>query len=154
MATKLILSDTEANKYVKYLVGMSAKIEGSSMVFLGLGNMESGVFTEIPIDTAETEEEKTTNYARALVHTGDAYPDVLMVDTENTRRVYNHEQIVFNKVLATQYTANAIAFYRQETDGAPYAYGLLDTELTAAVGSLPMFEREQLQLLIPDGTEG
>lgn len=143
MATKLILSATEATNYVKYLSGISEKMTGSTTVFLGLGNLENGVFTEITPDA-------DNNYARTMVHSANAYPDVL---TASGRKVYNHEQIVFNKVLTTQYTANAIAFYRQETGGTPYAYGLLDTALTAAVGSLPMFEREQLQIIVPDGTE-
>lgn len=143
MATKLILSASEAASYVKYLVGMNAGLTGSNTVFLGLGNIENGAFTEIVPDAGN-------NYARTMVHSANAYPDVL---TASGRKVYNHEQIVFNKVLTTQYTANAIAFYRQETGGSPYAYGLLDTALTATVGSLPMFEREQLQIIIPDGTE-
>lgn len=143
MATKLILSATEANSYVKYLTGISGSITGGTTVFLGLGNLENGVFTEIVPDAAN-------NYARCLIKSGSAYPDVLTV---NGRKVYNHEQIVFNKVLTAAYSANAIAFYRQETGGSPYAFGALDENLEALVGSLPMFEREQLQILIPDGTE-
>ena len=141
--TKLILSATEANNYVKYLTGFTDAMNGSNTVFIGLGNLSAGVFTEIIPDA-------DNNYARTMVHSADAWPDVLTVDG---RKAYNHEQIVFNKVLATQYTANAIGLFRQETGGTPYAYGLLDEELTAAVGSLPMFERERLQILIPDGTE-
>ena len=143
MATKLILSATEANSYVRYLTGLSSSMTGSSTVYLALGNLEGGTFQEI----APNED---NNYARCMIKSIAAYPDVL---TSSGRKVYNHEQIVFNKVLKTQYTANAIAFYRQETGGSPYAFGLLDEELTAAVGSLPMFEREKLQIEIPDGTE-
>lgn len=141
--TKLILSTTEAANYAKYLMGFSDRMTGSNTVYLGLGNISGANFTEI------TPNDKN-NYARIMVKSSAAYPDVLTADG---RTVKNHEQIVGNKVLSEAYTANAIAFYRQETGGSPYAYGLLGTPLNATVGSLPMFEREQLQLTIPDGTE-
>lgn len=141
--TKLILSDTEAAAYVKYLTGFS-NMSTVSQVFIGLGNMANGVFTEIT-PTADN------NYARVLVkQTSGSYPDLL---TQSGRTVVNKEQIVFNKVLKTAYTANAIGLYRSASGGTPYAYGALDPALTASVGSLPMFERQQLQLVIPDGTE-
>jgi hypothetical protein len=143
MATKLILSANEANNYVRYLTGISKELTGSSTMFIGLGNMADGVFTEITPDAGN-------NYARTMTHSTGSYPDVLSVDG---RRVYNHEQIVFNKVLETAYTANAIGLYRLETGGSPYAFGLLEEPLNAVVGSLPLFERNQLQIIVPDGTE-
>ena len=143
MATKLILSATEANNYVKYLTGFSSSLSGGSSVFLALGTSNGTTFTEITPNAAN-------NYARCMIKSGSSYPDVLTV---SGRKVYNHEQIVFNKVLSEAYTAPAIALYRQETGGTPYAFGLLDEPLQAVVGSLPMFERNALQILIPDGTE-
>lgn len=165
--TRLILSEAEAAAYVKYLMGFAGNITGGTNVYLGLGNIsiasetvnandpncdgKRAVFTEIPIDAATTEDEKTTNYARVFVKSGGSYPDVLKVDPNDSRRIYNHEQIVFNKVKTTAYTANAIGLFRAETGGEAYAFGLLESKLTAAVGSLPMFEREKLALVIPDG---
>lgn len=141
--TKLILSDTEAAAYVEYLTGFS-NMSTVSQVFIGLGNMSNGVFTEITPNA-------DNNYARVLIkQTSGSYPDLL---TQSGRTVVNKEQIVFNKVLKTAYTSNAIGLYRQASGGSPYAYGTLDPVLTASVGSLPMFERQQLQLVIPDGTE-
>ena len=157
MATKLILAPTEAEKYVKYLTGFASTMVGSQTVYLGLGNITvtggGATFTEIPIDRETDNDKKTTNYARVMVKTPNAYPNVLKVDPDNSRRIYNHEQIVFNKVLNLAYTANAIALYREEVDGAPYAFGALDNVLNASVGSLPMFEREQLELIIPNGSD-
>ena len=144
MAEKLILAATEAAAYVKYLTGFANSMSGGSQVFLGLGNVSGSTFTEITPDSAN-------NYARVLVkQTSGSYPDLL---TQSGRTVTNHEQIVFNKVLSTAYTANAIALYRAETGGTPYAWAKLTTALDATVGSLPMFERNQLELSIPDGTE-
>lgn len=143
MATKLILAPTEANNYIRYLTGFSAGMTGSNTVFIGLGTLNGTAFTEIIPNAAN-------NYARAMIKSGSIYPDVLTI---NGRKVHNHEQIVFNKVLSEAYSAPAIAFYRQETGGTPYAFGVLDETLEAVVGSLPMFERNALQITIPDGSE-
>lgn len=143
MATKLILAPTEATNYVRYLTGFTAALNGSNTVYIGLGTLSGTTFTEIAANSEN-------NYARAMIKSGSVYPDVLTV---SGRTVYNHEQIVFNKVLSQAYTAPAIAFYRQETGGIPYAFGVLDEPLEAVVGSLPMFERNALQITIPDGTE-
>lgn len=141
---KLILASTEANNYAKYLAGFASSINGGTQVFLALGTLTGTTFTEITPNA-------NNNYARVLVkRTNDTIPDLLTV---SGRTVTNHEQIVFNKVLSEAYTAPAIAFYRQETGGTPYAFGNLDTALDAVVGSLPMFERNALQFTIPDGTE-
>lgn len=174
--TKLILAKEEAETYVGYLMGFQKTLADGGVLWLGLGNIrvEEGavnpndpscdgkhaVFEEIPFDTAATEDGKTTNYARVLVRRvitakegGTVIsPNLLTVDSNNSRRVYNHEQIVFNKVKTTQYTANAIGLFRTGTNGAkPFAFGLLESKLTATVGSLPMFERGKLILCMPDG---
>lgn len=142
--SKLILAPTEANNYAKYLAGFISSMTGGSQIFLALGTLDGTTFTEITPNAAN-------NYARVLVkRTNDNVPDLLTV---SGRKVTNHEQIVFNKVLSEAYSAPAIALYRQETGGTPYAFGNLDTALTAAVGSLPMFERNALQFTVPDGTE-
>ena len=144
MAEKLILSATEAAAYAKYLMGFSSSMSGGSQVYMGLGNDSEGVFTEITPNAAN-------NYARVLVKvTNGSYPDLL---TQSGRRVYNHEQIVFNRVLTTGYTANAIGLFRQETGGSHYAHAKLTVHLEGVVGSLPMFGRNQLDLTIPDGKE-
>lgn len=144
MAEKLILSATEAANLAKYITGFVSTLTGGTQVYLGLGNVSNGVFTEITPNAAN-------NYARVLVkQTNGSYPDLL---THSGRTVANHEQIVFNKVLSERYTANAIAMYRTETGGSPYAHAKLTVSLDAVVGSLPMFERNALQLVIPDGTE-
>lgn len=144
MAEKLILSSTEAAAYAKYLTGFANSMTGGTQVYLGLGNVSNGVFTEITPNAAN-------NYARELVKVYNSnIPDKL---TQSGKTVVNHEQIVFNKVLSTAYTANAIALYRTETGGSPYAWAKLNPVLDAVVGSLPMFERNALQLVIPDGTE-
>lgn len=144
MAEKLILSPTEAAAYARYLTGFASSMSGSSKVYLGLGNVSGATFTEITPNTAN-------NYARVLVKvTGADIPDLL---TQSDRTVKNHEQIVFNKVLSAGYTANAIGLFRAETGGSAYAWAKLTTSLDAVVGSLPMFERNQLDLTIPDGTE-
>ena len=90
MATKLILSATEANNYVKYLTGFSGSMTGGTPVYIGLGTLNGPAFTEIPPNAAN-------NYARCMIKSGSSYPDVLTV---SGRKVYNHEQIVFNKVLS------------------------------------------------------
>lgn len=141
---KLILATTEATNYAKYLTGFVSSMTGGSQVWLALGTLNGTTFTEITPNAAN-------NYARVLVkRTSDTVPDLLTV---SGRTVTNHEQIVFNKVLSEAYTAPAIALYRQETGGTPYAFGKLDTALSAVVGSLPMFERNALQFTVPDGTE-
>lgn len=141
---KLILAATEANNYAKYLAGFASSMTGGTQVWLALGTLEGTTFTELTPNDAN-------NYARVLVkRTNDAIPDLLTV---SERTMYNHEQIVFNKVLSEAYTAPAIALYRQETGGTPYAFGDLDTPLTATVGSLPMFERNAIRFTVPVGTE-
>lgn len=144
MAEKLILSAAEAAAYARYLTGFASSMSGGSQIYMGLGNDSEGVFTEITPNAAN-------NYARVLVKvTNGSYPDLL---THSGRRVYNHEQIVFNKVLNERYTANAIGLFRQETGGSHYGHVKLRTPLDGVVGTLPMFERNQLDLTIPDGTE-
>lgn len=147
MATKLILTATEANNYAKYLAGFLDTMTGGKQVWAALGSNDAQAdksFVEITPNAAN-------NYARVLIKQTDvAFPDVLTVDG---RRVYNHEQIVFNKVQSAAYTAKSIALYRQETGGTPYAYGTLEAPVSCVVGSLPMFEREAFELTIPDGTE-
>lgn len=141
---KLILASTEANNYAKYLAGFASSLSGGNQVWLALGTLNGLTFTEIAPNA-------NNNYTRVLVkRASDTIPDLLTV---TGRTVTNHEQIVFNKVLSEAYTAPAIALYRQETGGTPYAFGNLDTALNATVGSLPMFERNALQFIIPDGTE-
>ena len=155
--TKLILSADEAEKYVKYITGFAKSVLGpittdpdgkqtdEFRVYLGLGNADGGFFNEIVATTAN-------NYARVLVKRtdDDEFPNLL---SHSGRIVQNHEQIVFNKVKDTAYTANAIGLYRSVSGGSPYAWAKLTSPLDAVVGSLPMFEREQLKLEIPDGTE-
>ena len=146
MSTKLILTETEANKIAKYLTGFLDSISGSQTVWMALGSNDAVAdksFVEITPNAAN-------NYARAMIKSDAAYPDVLSV---NGRTVTNHEQIVFNKVLTSAYTAKSIALFRQETGGAPYAYGTLEADVPCSVGSLPMFERNAFELTIPDGTE-
>lgn len=143
MATKLILAPTEATNYLKYLTGFTEGLQGSNTTYIGLGTLNGTVFTEISPNAGN-------NYARTMIKSKGEFPDVMTVDG---RKAYNHEQIVFNKVLTEAYTAPAIAFYRQETGGNAYAFGMLDAPLNAVVGSLPMFERNALQIIIPDGTE-
>lgn len=147
MATKLILSDTEAQNFLRYLAGYKQNLAASQQVWLALGTNDAAAdksFTEVSPTAAN-------NYARVLLKQSEvAYPDVL---TASGRKVTNHEQIVFNKVLSAAYTAKSIALYRVETGGTPYAYGTLEAPVTCAVGSLPMFERNYFELTVPDGTE-
>lgn len=147
MATKLILTATEANNFAKYLAGFSASMTGGNQVWIALGSNDAQAdksFVEITPTAAN-------NYARVLLKQGNnSYPDLLTV---SGRKVTNHEQIVFNKVLSAAYTAKSIALYRSETGGTPYAYGTLEAPVSCTVGSLPMFERNAFELSIPDGTE-
>ena len=156
MANKLILGESQAQSWAKFLAGLTDEMTGSRMVYLGLGNItvsESGAaFEEIPIDTAD-EEDKTTNYARELVMTKENYEQIIIVDPEKPREIYNPKKIVFNKVITTPYTANAVAFYRSETGGSPYMFGPLETVLQTTVGGLPMFNPEQLRFIIPNGDD-
>lgn len=156
MANKLILGESQARSWARFLAGLTGEMIGSRMVYLGLGNIEvmedGAVFTEIPIDTAD-EENKTTNYARELVMTEENYEGIIAVDPENSREIYNAKKIVFNKVISTTYTANAVAFYRSASGGSPYMFGPLTAVLQTTVGGLPMFNPEQLRFIIPNGSD-
>ena len=156
MANKLILGSSLADSLALFLAGKSASISGGNTVYLALGNItvsDSGAaFEEIPLDTAD-EESKTTNYARELVMTKENYEGIIAVDPENSREIYNPKKIVFNKVITTPYSANAVAFYRTATGGEPYMFGPLESVLQATVGGLPMFNPEQLRFSIPNGDD-
>lgn len=153
--TKLILALDEAKNYVQYLTGFTSTMTYNGDIYLGLGNITGSTFTEITPTAAN-------NYARVLVKRigDDKFPNLIKVNAQKPREVYNHEQIVFNKVLTAAYNANAIGLYRivtntsgTVTSAVLYAYGMLENPLDAVVGSVPMFEREKLKLTIPDGTE-
>lgn len=156
MANKLILGDSLAQSWAKFLAGLSNEITGSNTVYLGLGNItvsDSGaVFEEIPMDTA-AEADKTTNYARELIMTKENYEGIIAVDPADPRQIYNPKKIVFNKVISAPYTANAVAFYRSATGGSPYMFGPLTEVLQTTVGGLPMFNPEQLRFISPNGAD-
>lgn len=142
--TTLHLTATEAGSYMKYLMCSVQSMSGGTKLFLGLGTYANGRFTEItPTDG--------NGYGRALINrTGD---DVTNLITISGRTARNHKQIVFPKCISTGYEAPALGLFREEVGGDAFAAGEMSAKLTAVPGSLPMFNIDDLQLKIADGTE-
>lgn len=141
---ELHLMETEAVAYMKYLMCNTATMSGGSKLFLGLGTLTNGVFTEIT-PTADN------GYGRALINRSGDDPTNLITISGRTAR--NHKQIVFPKCINTGYEAPALGLFRQETGGSAFAAGTMSATLTAVPGSLPMFNIDDLQMKIADGTE-
>ena len=142
--TELYLTASEAAAYMNYLVCSTASLSGGDRLFLGLGAYSNGVFTEITPTAAN-------GYGRWLVNRPGDDPSNLITVTGRT--LTNHKQIVFPKCISEGYEATALGLFRAETGGSAFAAGPMSAKLTAVPGSMPMFNIDELQMKIADGTE-
>ncbi len=126
----LILSKDYANAYLDYLMGNSANLPTAKEVWLALGNITDGVFTEC----------SGNGYARELINiVGQDYPG-LIGDAAN-RAIDNEKQVKFDKATG-DYSANAIALCPSKT-ASPFAWGNVTTAggiINVVSGAMPMVE--------------
>ena len=139
---ELYLYSGEAAAYMNYLMCISSNMSGGTKLFLGLGDGGPGGFNEVSYD----------GYSRPIINRVGSDPTNLITVTGT--KMENHKQIVFPKIPAGgSVNASAIAMYRSEKDGTPFAVGKLSSPLTAPGGSLPMFNIGDLAMKIADGVE-
>ena len=145
-------SNDYAHNILNYLFSKTNQLTPPESIYIGLSTTDptNGSFNEIVGGS--------NGYHRVLIcKRGSGYPDV--IGSASNRAISNINQINWTKATADWPEAVGFGLFSSEQGGSPFFYGLIETPVTCAAGSVALLDPNTMKISFPtadivDVTEG